>query len=265
MAQKRALLVFPDYSAHGLTQRQRHVMQQAGVLPTSLGQYSTSGAAADRDTLLRILGPGFSTTVLCGEVTKRDVMASLRNLLARDTSVAVLAFCGHGVFEHAAGYHGSLVCSFNQRVSAVAIDDVAAEQRFSGTFIRILNMCDASAEAVPSNAYVEPIGQAQRDGTKPRGQLAAFQSMVIAASAPFTMAYGNSTGSYLVKALGALFSKSPVVTYEQVAAMLHSARDVKLQGCSVSMTQGLCGVFGSPAFQVRKPFPMCDVDDDVEF
>jgi hypothetical protein len=81
------------------------------------------------------------------------------------------------------------------------------------------------------------------------------------------MAYGNSTGSYLVKALGVLFSTSTVVTYEQVAAMLHSAHDVKLQGCSVSMSPGLCGVFGSPAFQVRKHFPMCDVDadDDVEF
>lgn len=190
----------------------------------------------------------------------------------------VLAFSGHGVFEHAAGYHGSLVCSFNRRVSAATIDNIAVEERFNGTIVRILNMCDASADTVPSNASIEPIGRAQRDVAAlqrlPREALATIKGVIISASSPFTMAYGNSTGSYMIKALGALFAKVPVVTYECVASLLNSGRvgsklvdmgalnsgidalavvalDEKLQGCCVSMTPGLCGVFGCPAFQVN--------------
>ena len=99
--------------------------------------------------------------------------------------------------------------------------------------------------------------------------------MIMSASAPFTTAYGNSKGSYLVKALGALFAKVPVVTYECMERVfnsshvgntlvdlgaLHRGTDVamvkelndKLQVCSVSMTPGLCGVFGCPSFQVSR-------------
>jgi hypothetical protein len=143
MARKRALLVFPDYSTvHGFSERQLFVMQQAGVLPPSLGKYTSLGASADMEQLISILSSDFVTNVLRGQVTASDFKIALRLLLAHDTSVAVLAFCGHGVYEHAAGYHGSLVCCFNQRISAVAIEDIVAENKFRGTFVRILNMCD---------------------------------------------------------------------------------------------------------------------------
>ena len=263
MTKKRALLVFPDYNS-GLSEREQFVMQQAGVLPPSLGEYTPHGAAADRDKLLGVFGPGFATTVLWGEITARDLTNQLRLLLARDTSVAVLAFCGHGVYEPAPGRHGALVCSFNQRVSAATVDSVAAEQRFCGTFVRILNMCDASADAVPCDASAEPIG-GRAQAALPRAPHAAPRGMVISASAAFT-----STGSHLVKALGALFPKA-MVTYECVASLLNSGRvgsELVILGAldaltdsgtvaaldknlkvSVSVTPGLCGVFGCSAFQ----------------
>jgi len=256
MAQKRALLVFPDYGAvHGLSDRQQFVMQQAGVLPPSLGKYTPLGAAADRDRLLAVLGHGFATTLICAEVTARDVAAQLRLLLARETSVAVFAFCGHGVCELAAGQHGSMVCSFNQRVTAASIDSIVAERQFRGTFVcpRIMNMCDGSAHTFECNASVQPCGRARRDvAAAARVPLAAYRSLVISASAPFTKAYGNSTGSYLAKAMAALFAKQQVVTYEALAALV-AALDAKLEGCSASATPGLCGMFGCKAFQVSRP------------
>jgi hypothetical protein len=291
MTQKRALLVFPDYNTvNGLSERQLFIMQQSGVLPPSVGKYTPRGAAADRDKLVSILGPSFATVVMWGEVTAHDLKEQLRVLLAHDTSVAILAFCGHGVFEHAAGQHGSLVCSFNTRVTAETVDNIAAKHRFRGTFVRILNMCDASSAAVPMNASTEPIGRAQRDvaalQAEPRSTLAEFHGMVISASTPFTSTHGNSTGSYLVKALGALFAKVPVVTYERVASLFNSGRvgselaamgaitdavmvkalDADLLSSSASATSGLCGVFGCPAFQVNDCEHLCCVDEsDDEF
>ena len=231
----------------------------------------------DREKLFSILSSDFDVNVLRGEVTVSNFKIALRLLLARDTSVAVLAFCGHGVYEHAAGYHGSLVCSFSQRISGVVIEDIVAENKFRGTFVRILNMCDASSDVMPSNASAEPIGRAQRDlaarQTHPMEPLAAYQGMMISASAPFTTAYGNSKGSYLVKALGALFAKVPAVTYEGLESVfnsshvgdklvelgaLHRGTDAvmvkefndQLRGCSVSTTPGLGGVFSCRSFQV---------------
>lgn len=265
MTRKRALLVFPDYdTVHGLSDRVKYVLQQTGTLPPSLGKYSPHGAAADRDELLGVFGPGFSTTVMCGEVTERDIMHQLRLLLGRETSVAVLAFCGNGVYDHSAapapaGHHCSLVCSFNRRVSAETVDNIAAEQQFCGTFVRILNTCDA-----------DPVGRTQRPMAPmaPMASNAAFRGMVISASSPFT-----STGSPLVKALGAILPKA-MVTYECVASLLNSGRvgselvrlgvldagadaetvaalDKHLQGCSASVTPDLRGVFGCPALQPR--------------
>ena len=63
MAKKRLLLVFPDYDT-SMSERDQYVLQQAGVLPGSLGKYTPCGAAADRDKLLSVLGPGFATTIM---------------------------------------------------------------------------------------------------------------------------------------------------------------------------------------------------------
>eukprot|EP00798_Chlamydomonas_sp_ICE-L_P013591 gene13591-biopygen22709 len=130
--QQRALLVSPSYATPGLDIRTRYVMEKTGVLPSDLGKYSTEGFARDAAVLRRQLGPGFSFETLEGEVLSSAVLDHLKWLLSHDTEVAVLLFCGHGMWQ-GSPQHGSLVCSFKQLVTAEAIECVA--EKFQGTFV----------------------------------------------------------------------------------------------------------------------------------
>ena len=89
MEKKRALLVFPDYNkVHGFSERQLFVLQQAGVLPPSLGKYASLGASADREKLFSILSSDFVVNVLRGEVTASDFNIALRRQNIRNSKRA---------------------------------------------------------------------------------------------------------------------------------------------------------------------------------
>eukprot|EP00798_Chlamydomonas_sp_ICE-L_P029237 gene29237-biopygen8540 len=160
--QKRALLVSPSYATPGLDIRTRYVMEKTGVLPSDLGKYSTEGFARDAALLRRQLGPGFSFETLEGEGSPQ---------------------------------HGSLVCSFKQLVTAEAIECVA--EKFKGTFVRLLNMCDAEGESTLKD------GQGTRDAVRLRASSAAVKSAYDSAVSASNQTYGigalDSNGDILLR------------------------------------------------------------------
>eukprot|EP00798_Chlamydomonas_sp_ICE-L_P000252 gene252-biopygen2254 len=95
------------------------------------------------------------------ECVDTAVLDHLKWLLSHETEVAVL-FCGHGMCQ-GSPQHGSLVCSFKQLVTAEAIECVA--EKFKGTFVRLLNMCDAEGESTLKD------GQGTRDAVRLRGPI----------------------------------------------------------------------------------------------
>eukprot|EP00798_Chlamydomonas_sp_ICE-L_P008337 gene8337-biopygen13470 len=211
--QKRALLVSPSYATPGLDIRTRYVMEKTGVLPSDLGKYSTEGFARDAALLRRQLGPGFSFETLEGEVLSSAVLDHLKWLLSHETEVAVLLFCGHGMWQ-GSPQHGSLVCSFKQLVTVEAIECVA--EKFKGTFVRLLNMCDAEGESMLKD------GQGTRDAVRLRGAQmqggagapSTYYGMTVAATQQFGKTAGNSRGSKFGVALGRMFDQEVVVTYD---------------------------------------------------
>lgn len=266
---RRALLVSPSYAACGLDDKTRYVLQQAGVLPTDLGRYSTEGFAHDAAVLRCQLGPRFSFDTLEGEVLANTVAQRLEWLLARDTEVAVLLFCGHGVWQ-GSPLHGSLVCSFKQLLTAEAIERVAALCRFRGTFVRLLNMCEA--EGAPA-AIGEPLrleAQGARDDARlqaermPPNALPAYCGLMVAASHQLGKTSGDSKGSRFMAALGRVFEREVLVTYEGFDIALAK----QWRGAQVRATHAFRGVFGMPATSVRPlapgPTATCDCESDPE-
>ena len=242
--QKRALLVIPSYATPGLDIRTRYVMEKTGVLPSDLGKYSTEGFARDAAVLRRQLGPGFSFETLEGEVLSSAVLDHLKWLLSHDTEVAVLLFCGHGMWQ-GSPQHGSLVCSFKQLVTAEAIECVAA--KFKGTFVRLLNMCDAEGL------------QQLKDGLRCKGGAGApstYYGMTVAATQQFGKTTGNSRGSKFGVALGRMFDQEVLVTYDG----FETALDKYWSGAQVRMTHAFRGVFGTPALPVGS---CCITNDDA--
>lgn len=258
---RRALLVSPSYAAPGLDDRTRYVLQQAGVLPLDLGKYSTEGFARDAAVLRRQLGQGFSWDTLEGEVLAKTVVQRLEWLLSRDTEVAVLLFCGHGVWQ-GSPQHGNLVCSFKQLVSAEAIERVATEARFSGTFVRLLNMCEAEGSPAAQGEPVRQEAQGARDEARlqaaqmltapqPPGAPPAYCGLTVAATHRFGKTGGKSTGSVFGAALGRVFEQEVLVTYEDFEAALAK----QWHGAQVRTTHAFRGVFGAPAIPVRCVVP----------
>jgi hypothetical protein len=235
---KRTLLVFPSYTVVGLNERTLHVLRQAGVLPNDLGGYTTNGAAKDDMAMRNIIGTMSEYMTLDGEVTSATFKTALRWLLAHDTTVAFLLFCGHGVFE-ASPRHGTMVCSFKQFVAAEEVDDIADKQRFRGTFVRIINTCQSGNEPDPSNAYQQQQGASGRAIQRLTNELntrqvapqqpvsessplamAPWLGVTVVASSAFGVTSGNSSGSKLVAALKRMFAAELHLTYEGLEATL---------------------------------------------
>eukprot|EP00798_Chlamydomonas_sp_ICE-L_P027318 gene27318-biopygen3153 len=129
--------------ALNLEARLTRVLEEAALLPSDLRTYSTTGFATDVERFKESLGEGFSCNVMGGtsEVPKRDLRAAIQHLLQPGTDVAVLLFCGHGTWSGST-QHGALVCSFGKQITAQEIEDIVAQQGFTGTFVRVLNMCE---------------------------------------------------------------------------------------------------------------------------
>jgi hypothetical protein len=257
---KRALLVSPSYAAHCLDPRTRYVLVQAAVLPPDLVGYRRHGFAKDAAEFKRQLGEGFEIKTLEGEVLGASMRGALEWLLEKPCAVAVLLFCGHGAWE-GSSLHGSLVCSFNQRVSAEGIEAIASKCGFRGTFVRMLNMCRAEGQPVPASMGGPPLaGRALRDatesartGTSP----ADYFGVIVAASESFGEVRGGVDGSEFMASLARMFRNEVAVTYRRMAELLKRY----CPRATVNVTSGTQdGLFGGAAKPVSGQAP---VDGDV--
>jgi hypothetical protein len=244
---RRTLLVFPSYAVGGVDERTLYVLRQAGVLPNDLGAYTTTGAAKDALVMRNIIGSACEYTTLDCEVTAATLEASLHWLLAPDTSLALLLFGGHGVFD------GTMVCSFKQLVAAETVDDIATKQRFRGTFVRVLNMCGAGSEPSPSNNPAHPQGPSSASPLSPPVSGSApppWSGITVAATTPFGQTSGESTGSKLMAAMQHIFTENRTMAYEDVGAAL--SRHLPQAQVHVHLSHpDITGPFGHAAVLVR--------------
>lgn len=256
LSRRRALLVSPSYYVEGLDPVVLHTLRECNVMPKDLKTYRLSGAAKDRNVFVeKVLGSGAEIKILTDTVYRRTVMADLAWLLEPNVDVAVLLFCGHGVNEGSLR-HGTLVCSYKQLLTAESIDEVVAAQRFRGTFIRVLNMCEAEAVGPDSQPFQH--GRSQRDAAKaeqdalrrsPSFKISHADVMVLA-SGPFQETKGGWDGSQFMAAMGKLFDSELRVTYERLEELLQRHRP--LGGARVIMQpERLKGVFGWPASRTQ--------------
>lgn len=226
-----------------------YVLTQSAVLPRDLKKYTTHGWPKDKSVMTKILGPTYSLQILEGEVLATSIRNGMEWLLSTDTSVALLLFSGHGVHE-GSSHHGSMVCSFNQRVSAADIDETAYKQKFQGTFIRVLNMCEASSEPTEYNRSPALSGEALRAEQKNLGSSQqAYDGVTIAATSKFETTDGNSKGSKFMVGFKSVFHNQ-VVTYDSLYQALQTHPDCR--SATVRQTAPLfTGVFGTPAKKVN--------------
>eukprot|EP00798_Chlamydomonas_sp_ICE-L_P010726 gene10726-biopygen10824 len=99
-------------------------------------------------------------------------------------------------------------------VTAEAIECVA--EKFKGTFVRLLNMCDAEGESTLKD------GQGTRDAVRLRGAQmqggagapSTYYGMTVAATQQFGKTAVNSLGSKFGVALGRMFDQEVIVTYD---------------------------------------------------
>eukprot|EP00798_Chlamydomonas_sp_ICE-L_P032846 gene32846-biopygen6889 len=259
---KRALLVSPSYALN-LEARLTRVLEEAALLPRDLRTYSTTGFAMDVERFKESLGEGFSCNVLGGtsEVPKRDLRAAIQHLLQPGTDVAVLLFCGHGTWSGST-QHGALVCSFGQQITAQEIEDIVAQQGFTGTFVRVLNMC--MEEGYPSNNEAPSLtfyeSRAKAKGEWEYSQQHAYSSIaeasipysiadyngvIIAASTMFGMARGGAGGSEFMDAWVAV---GQLTTYHKLGTVLKEhCPNVRVTMQNMNSKDG---VFGHPAKEV---------------
>eukprot|EP00798_Chlamydomonas_sp_ICE-L_P013424 gene13424-biopygen22536 len=259
---KRALLVSPSYTLN-LEARLTRVLEEAALLPRDLRTYSTTGFATDVERFKESLGEGFSCNVLGGtsEVPKRDLRAAIQHFLQPGTDVAVLLFCGHGTWSGST-QHGALVCSFGQQITAQEIEDIVAQQGFTGTFVRVLNMCEEegypSNNEAPSLTFYESRAKAKGEWEYSQQHasssiaeasipysIADYNGVIIAASTMFGMARGGAGGSEFMDAWVAV---GQLTTYHKLGTVLKEhCPNVRVTMQNMNSKDG---VFGHPAKEV---------------
>lgn len=136
---RRALFVFPDYTVPGLDSRTFAVLQKCGVLSRNLGMYNRTGFRQDMDNITRHFPDKDDVLIssLTSEVTKADLLSTLRDMVDEATGLLILVYCGHGLLEN--GMY-TMVCSYKHRVCESDIHEVLSARGFSGTFIPIVNL-----------------------------------------------------------------------------------------------------------------------------
>lgn len=213
--QLRVLLVFPSYNVPGLDDPITHeTLVNCSVLPSDLKGYRKTGADLDKKAFLdKVIGTDCSIHVLEGITKGTDVRDEVKWLLSKGADVTVLLFCGHGVNEGSC-HHGTLVCSYKSLVSAEAINNIVAEQKFKGTFIRILNMCETPLHHGISHGDAHKFeGIYHKDPT-------TYNSIIVSATGPFEETRGGKCGSKFMTAFIEMFEKEAMVTYESLEKLL---------------------------------------------
>lgn len=237
---KKAVLISPSYV---LTHDSGSLLQQLGVLPSSLRDYAATGFHEDCRALKRIF-EGFAYHTLDGTVAAKDVVRELDWLFSTDTAVAVLVFCGHGVNELNT-LNGTMVLSMAQRLSAYTVLSSICKNAFTGTFIQVLNMCASGGNAV-SQEEVCPIGQSRIDRESFLAQnyvTPFYHGITICATGSFGKTSCDKHGSRFVEALSTLLSTKRDLDYfllEEALGAVWKGGVVKLSPCFFT------GIFGEP-------------------
>jgi hypothetical protein len=231
---KKILLVFPSYRVDGIDDRLKYVLEQSGVLPPDLNEYSISGYKYDmmriQSLFVNVRFDDFR--VLDGEVQSSRIDEGVRWLTSPNTEVAAFVFCGHGKNEGSPD-HGTLVCSFNQLYSAKRIEEHLSN--YNGTFLRILNMCEATG--IPC---CELIGQSLRDSNASTTQLPVYRGITLMATSPYGETYGGSGGSSFIFELSEMVKREGAFRYENLRSLPHTGV------CKITHPL-LMGLFGEPA------------------
>ena len=246
---RRALFIFPSYYVDGLGFLLRHTLEECGTLPRDLKGYRCGGSMKDHDVFVnKVLGSGMEIKVLEGTVCRRTVMDQLAWLLEPSVDVALLLFCGHGMNE-GSPRHGTLVCSYKHLVSAEAIDAVVAAQRFCGTLIRVLNMCEENAIA-PGPGLPFQHGRSLLDASRAdhdeQFHLVAHKDVMLLATGTFEETAGGKAGTHFIAALGRMFDAESILTYERLDELLQRHWPGG-SGRALLYPARLKGIFGWPA------------------
>ena len=147
---RSALIVCPSYNLAENDEEERfqNFLVKAGLHAKPLKGYDRAGASRDVNRFIDILQQyefvREEIPVIDGIVSGKRLTDCLARLLenTHPKSVAVFCFCGHGSHDH-----GSMLLSRNLHFTSVRMNHIICSKRFSGTFISILNMCDAQGVA----------------------------------------------------------------------------------------------------------------------
>jgi Caspase domain len=235
---KKALMISPSYHISDIDPRTLYVLQQVTRLTQDIKGYGQTGWQKDCAVMRSILGPTFQYVTLDGEVLARTLTTQLEWLLSGDTSIALLLFCGHGV--NVPYRHDSMVCSFNQTFTATALDDVVKRLEFKGTFVRILNICEANGERAACHG-VNAVDKMSRQSEDPR-QSQQYNGLTIMASGEFEKTKDGQYGSRFMALLNKVFVDKVLVTYGNLEHYLNSATVRVLH-----TPERFTGTFGMPA------------------
>jgi len=217
---KKILLIFPSYHVYGIDDRLRYVLEQSNVLPKDLNEYGNTGYKHDmfRIQSLFVNVQFDEFRLLDGEVLSRHIDEGIHWLLSAD--VAALVYCGHGKNQGSVD-HGTMVCSFNQPYSSDMIDEQLVRSNFTGTFLRILNMCEATG--TPQNQVcdnnVSTIQTSQISEISQSFHLPIYKGITLMATPPFGQTYGGVSGSSFVYELSEMIKCEGAFRYENLKAM----------------------------------------------
>ena len=147
-----ALIVCPSYNLAENDEEERfqNFLVKAGLHAKPLKGYDLAGASRDVNRFIDILQQyefvREEIQVIDGIVSGKRLTDCLERLLenTHPKSVAVYCFCGHG---SSSDLSHAMLLSRNLHFTSVRMNHIICSKRFSGTFISILNMCDAQGVA----------------------------------------------------------------------------------------------------------------------
>lgn len=215
IAMKKALIICPSYYlAANATEREfNDFLVKARLLPRPLYKEDENfqrkgyNFAADLSRLVDAFSlygfPHSDIHVINDEIIDVErLMYAVKELASHkdndENCVSVLVFCGHGTAAELSAVHGSLVLSYNDRFTSVALDKCL--EGFKGTFVTVLNMCSASGVCPPLNYEASSLsGKAAMDANKHDPISGACKRISLFSSPAFAISYGDENGSPFIQ------------------------------------------------------------------
>lgn len=273
---KKALIVCPSYNLAANTQEKEFndFLVKARLLPRPLYREDSNfvrkgyNFALDLSRLLDVLGLyGFEQSnihVSNDEIIDVErLMSAVKQLVSceqdEEDCVSVLVFCGHGTSAELSTDHGSMVLSYNDRFTSVALDKCL--EGFKGTFVTILNMCSANGVCPPLNHEESVLsGRAALDANKHDPTTGPCRRISLFSSPAFVISYGDENGSQFIQAFCDILQRlHGKLCYENFADHWKEALP---GGKSIYKNNTYTGIFFGPACI---PPRMVSYENDPDF